>query len=347
MGCGASTQPTDDAPAEDGAPKSPEASSSAGVVKVKAKGAVALVNPSAPIKILHYNIYIGQACDADNGADLAKLENLKKWLAEQDADIVGLCECNGWEHWDVDTIKNALGYPHGSFQKASKDTRAHVMVLSKQPIEVINHDAITSGVYFHALLHVKTYGINIMETHLCPRNAAGRLKEIVQCIKPAVEACADEPCLLMGDMNSIMPSSRNSYVEEELIAKMRVVRKGKLIPRHTVDGTDLQEGKKTLESPWAIDYRPLEEVSTWMDEVIPAMETYTYPSTFRDDQQEDPKLRIDGVFVNKALAGKYDAGKVSIINTDPKNPDCEKGTTCFSVEKLSDHYPCLVTLTPK
>jgi endonuclease/exonuclease/phosphatase family metal-dependent hydrolase len=312
---------------------------------VKAKPAVPPTS-SAPIKILHYNIYIGQSCDAANGADLAKLENLKKWLKEQDADIVGLCECNGWECWDVDTIKNALGYPHAAFQQASKTTRAHVMILSKQPIEVVNHNDVTEGVYFHALLHVKTYGINILETHLCPRNAAGRLNEI-QVVKPIVEAASDECVLFMGDMNSIMPSSQCSYDEKELIAKMRVVRKGKLIPRHCVDGTDLEEGKKTLEDEWAIDYRPLEEVSKWMDEVVPALETFTYPSTFREDQQEDPKLRIDGIFVNKFLAGKYDAGKVSVINTDPNNPDCEKADTCFSVEKLSDHYPCLVTLKPK
>jgi endonuclease/exonuclease/phosphatase family metal-dependent hydrolase len=315
-------------------------------VKVKAKAPV-VPTSSNPIKILHYNIYIGQACDADNGADIAKLANLKLWLAEQDADIVGLCECNGWENFQLDQIKEALGYPHAAFQKASKDTRAHVMVLSKQPIEVVNHDDTTVGVYFHALLHVKTFGINIMETHMSPRTAAMRLEEVMKCVKPAVEAVAGEPCLLMGDMNSIMPSSKTSYDHDELIAKMRVVRKGKLIPRHTVDGTDLTEGKKTLEDPWEIDYRPLEEVSKFMDEVIPAMETFTYPSTFREDQQEDPKLRIDGVFVNKTLADKYDAGKVSVINTDPENPDCEKASTCFSVEKLSDHYPCLVTLNPK
>jgi len=346
MGCGASSQPESGAAGESHPPSSPPASSSAGVVKVKAKAPV-VPTSSNPIKILHYNIYIGQSCDADNGADIAKLVNLKLWLAEQDADIVGLCECNGWQNFQLDQIKEALGYPHAAFQKASKDTRAHVMVLSKQPIEVVNHDDTTVGVYFHALLHVKTFGINIIETHLSPRTAAMRLEEVMKCVKPAVEAVAGEPCLLMGDMNSIMPSSKTSYDHDELIAKMRVVRDGKLIPRHTVDGTDLADGKKTLEDPWEIDYRPLEEVSKFMDEVIPAMETFTYPSTFREDQQEDPKLRIDGVFVNKTLAGKYDAGQVSVINTDPKNPDVEKASTCFSVEKLSDHYPCLVTLKPK
>ena len=172
------------------------------------------------LKVLHYNIYVGQGCDEENGGpELKKLENLAAWLKEQDADVVGLCECNGWQGWDVDTIKNALGYPHAAMGMASKPTRAHVMILSKSPMEVIEHPDLRQ-VYHHAFLHVKTAGVHFMETHLCPRHAEGRLKEINKFL-PYIIDLESEPVLLMGDMNSIMPSSRHTYDEKELIATMR------------------------------------------------------------------------------------------------------------------------------
>ena len=108
-----------------------------------------------------------------------------------------------------------------------------------------------------------------------------------------------------------------------------MVRKGKLIPRHCLNGTELGETKK-LEDEWEIDYRPLEEISKHMQEVVPEEEMATYPTSYRPDQQEDPGLRIDGVFVNKTLAGSF-RPKLHIIHSD-------------AVEKLSDHYPLYIMM---
>eukprot|EP00658_Telonema_sp_P-2_P002249 TRINITY_DN10859_c0_g1_i10.p2 TRINITY_DN10859_c0_g1~~TRINITY_DN10859_c0_g1_i10.p2 ORF type:complete len:316 (+),score=101.63 TRINITY_DN10859_c0_g1_i10:162-1109(+) len=288
-------------------------------------------NGGKAIKVLHYNIYVGQGCDAEHGgADLSKLSKLAEFLRQQDADVVGLCECNGWQDWDETSIKNALGYPHAVFRHASKTTRAHVMILSKHPIQEMKHPEL-QDVFFHALLHIKTCGVHVIETHLSPRNSDSRLKEI-NAFMGIVEEHAAEPFLLMGDMNSIMPSSRDSYDEAEIITSMRAARGGKPIGRHCRDGPLLDSGDKKLDDDWEIDYRPLEVVSQHMMEVCPTKEMFTYPTTYRDDQQQDPKLRIDGVFANKALLDGHKA-VLDIMH----NPECED---------MSDHYPCMVTLTP-
>ena len=77
----------------------------------------------------------------------------------------------------------------------------------------------------------------------------------------------------------------------------------------------------------------LQELTKHLDEVLPTQEVYSYPSTFREDQQQDPKLRIDGVFVNAALQAQWQP-TLSILH----DPMCEE---------LSDHYPCVVELDRK
>ena len=101
---------------------------------------------------MHYNIYVGQGCDKNPALD--KLDKLAGWLKEQDADILALCECNGWQGWNEDIFEDKLGYPYSMFQDAFRVTRAHVMFLSKYPIELIPHREL-HDTFFHALLHVK------------------------------------------------------------------------------------------------------------------------------------------------------------------------------------------------
>lgn len=74
-------------------------------------------------------------------------------------------------------------------------------------------------------------------------------------------------------------------------------------------------------------------VSKDLKEVQPKVEKKTYPTSYREDQQEDPGLRIDGVFVNEKLGELYEA-------------ECEVVDTSVC-ETLSDHYPCLVNLKVK
>lgn len=282
---------------------------------------------------MHYNIYVGQDCF--QGADLKKLEKLAAWLKVQDADVVGLCECNGWQDWSVDVIKEALGYPHAAFENASKPKNAHVMVLSKTPMEVIEHPEVRA-VYYHAFLHVKTAGVHVMETHLNPYHAKGRLVEI-NAFLPIIDAIKDEPVILMGDMNSIMPSSKGkNYDEKELLTLMRNTREGKLVSRHCIDGHELEgygdkTGTRQLSDDWQFDYRPLELVGSHLHELVPVEEMATYPTSFREDQKDDPSLRIDGVFVNEPFGKKYPSATLNIIHND-------------EVENLSDHYPCYITM---
>ena len=77
----------------------------------------------------------------------------------------------------------------------------------------------------------------------------------------------------------------------------------------------------------------LQELSKHLDEVMPKEEVFSYPSTFREDQQQDPKLRIDGVFVNAALQSQWQP-TLTILH----DPMCEE---------LSDHYPCMIELDRK
>ena len=67
--------------------------------------------------------------------------------------------------------------------------------------------------------------MNFVETHLSPRNPVQRMAEI-KAFTPIIDNLVNEPVLMMGDMNCIMPSSKNSYDETELIAQMRGAQMG-------------------------------------------------------------------------------------------------------------------------
>eukprot|EP00656_Telonema_subtile_P020653 TRINITY_DN21734_c0_g1_i1.p1 TRINITY_DN21734_c0_g1~~TRINITY_DN21734_c0_g1_i1.p1 ORF type:complete len:309 (-),score=77.08 TRINITY_DN21734_c0_g1_i1:369-1295(-) len=279
-------------------------------------------------KVIHYNIYIGQGCDKEPSLD--KLQDLGKWLRRHDADVVGLAECNGWHTFKILDICAALGYPYAAFKQApgADGTKGrgtgNLMVLSKTPVEVVAHED-APDVFHHAMLHVKTAGMHVIETHMSPRNSAQRREEICV-ILSAIDAVGEEPLLLMADCNNMLPSSAAGVDEAALVQKMRVVREGKLIKRYCQGGELLGEGLRPVEwAHWAIDYCPIQMLCTRVQELLPEDPVFTYPSSKREDQHEDPEMRIDAMFANPSFCTQYESSIRAL--KEPEN------------ETLSDHYP--------
>jgi endonuclease/exonuclease/phosphatase family metal-dependent hydrolase len=112
---------------------------------------------------------------------------------------------------------------------------------------------------------------------------------------------------------------------------MGQVRGGKLVKRHMVDG--------------ALNYNPIKLLlDAGLTEIYPTTcdtlniangltYEFTYPTKLRPDQSDDPKLRIDLIFANKALLDLY------TITTQVRRGEVE--------DTLSDHYPILTTITAR
>merc|ERR1719253_750832 len=91
---------------------------------------------------------------------------------------------------DQTQVALALGYPHSQFFLApgsrpqaagaasgAKKGTGNIMILSKNPLELIEHPE-AAAVFYHGLLHVRTAeGVHVLETHMSPQTAAGRIQE--------------------------------------------------------------------------------------------------------------------------------------------------------------------------
>jgi endonuclease/exonuclease/phosphatase family metal-dependent hydrolase len=105
-------------------------------------------------------------------------------------------------------------------------------------------------------------------------------------------------------------------------------RGAKLVRRHMKEGNPAN----------GLDYEPIQTLlDAGLEDVYPEHEEgklpWTYPTRLREDQEDDPRLRIDYVLVNGA---------------------CRAQMACAShvltggvLDTLSDHFPVIVDLLPK
>lgn len=76
-----------------------------------------------------------------------------------------------------------------------------VGITSNEPITVVKKQVED---FWHGMLHVKTYGLDIIVTHLSPHDWKFRLKE-AQMLTKYIQDNQLDNCMVMGDFNAYSP----------------------------------------------------------------------------------------------------------------------------------------------
>ena len=175
------------------------------------------------IRVISYNIL--NALGDKNGRE----KMLISWLKENNPEVSAFQElpnisqeqflnyAKQWGH-NYAVILNEHGCPLG--------------ITSKSPIEV--KGKITKE-FWHSLLHVKTYGMDFLVTHLNPASWEGRLKE-AHFISNYLEKNKIDSLVIMGDLNTHSPIDAD-YLENNsfLLPMTRGGKESKNFPNGNFD----------------------------------------------------------------------------------------------------------------
>ena len=154
------------------------------------------------VRIISYNIFNG----FDWGKDTDRQERFVNWIRQQDPEILALQELCGFTQERLSALAKQWGHPYALIVK---ENGYPVGITSKKPIDVKQKMLEHCG---HGLLHVKTYGLDVLVTHLNPGNTNQRRLE-AETITAYIKEHALDTCLLMGDMNAHSPFD-GDYMEE-------------------------------------------------------------------------------------------------------------------------------------
>lgn len=144
------------------------------------------------IRVMTYNVLDGLKEDPD------RQNRLCEWIAEQDPEIVALQELCRFSENDLKRLAARWGHRHVAILK---EEGYPVGLTSKRPIKVVRR--VTDG-FTHGMLHIRTYGMDLIVTHLSPCGIEQRQKE-AEYISDYILSNNLDRCLLMGDMNAVSP----------------------------------------------------------------------------------------------------------------------------------------------
>ena len=146
------------------------------------------------VRIMSYNILNGFGW----GEDLEREDRFVEWIKLQDPEILGLQELCSFDLPKLKKLAARYGHPYAEIVIADGYP---VGVTSKKPIVLKHKIEKDCG---HGLVHVQTYGFDILVTHLNPANTLKRQKE-AEMISRYIQENQLDNCMLMGDMNSHSP----------------------------------------------------------------------------------------------------------------------------------------------
>ncbi len=264
------------------------------------------------VRIISYNIFNG----FDWGEDQDRKDRFVKWINEKDPDIIALQELCGFTQESLTSIAQEWGHPYAVILK---EDGYPVGITSKKPITLKNKILENCG---HGLLHVETYGYDILTTHLNPGNTRKRNQE-AQLITKYIIDNKLEDCLLMGDMNAHSPADAD-YLENnstELLMKYG-----------GISSTNLLDGQFDYSVISHFLSIPLIDIGR---KYIPESERTTFPTPIlmylsrHKEVRRKIEERIDFILTTPSIA--QDVVDAFIWN---------KGATDY----LSDHYPIGVDL---
>lgn len=266
------------------------------------------------LKVISFNIWDGFENDG------VRKTRFIHWMNEQKPEIVALEELVGFTEKDLSELAAAYGHPYVAIVK---EEGYPVGVTSRKPISVVKKQV--DG-FWHGMLHVQTYGLNIIVTHLSPFEWNYRLKE-ANFIVQYIQDYTLNDCLVMGDFNAYSP------FDAEEVETHSELRKNKL----EWDKKHPEYGNMRGEQ---FDYSVLSRFLSigLTDPVrmfVPASQRISFPSAFLYGWQwGDARLkmlgeRLDYILVSPDLVSK-----------------CRMATVHNSrqLEGISDHYPVSVDL---
>ena len=268
-----------------------------------------------PFKLISYNIWNGLS----EGPDCRS--NFLRWINEQKPDVVALEELVGFTEKKLAELAAEYGHPYVAIVK---EKGYPVGITSKQPIEIVSKNV--EG-YWHGMLHVKTYNLDLIVTHLSPFEWEYRLKEAQQ-ITQYIAQHQLENYMLMGDLNAYSPHDAD------------------ILESHTTLMKNMKNWDKTNKNNYhnmrgeRFDYSVLSEFfSIGMRDAIqmfvPAEKRMSYPAAFLNKLKwGDPTLKMRGERLD------------FILVSDTLIPYCENAFVHNGEENegISDHYPVSVIM---
>lgn len=274
----------------------------------RAQTAAGQENP-ANFRIISYNIWNGFE------KDTARRAKFVAWVKEQDPDVLALTELVGFTEKDLAELAATYGHPYVSIVK---EGGYPVGISSKKPLEVVTKQA--EG-FWHGFLHVRTYGLDVIVTHLSPFEWKFRLKE-AQALTAYVRENRLDSCLLMGDLNAYSPFDADEVEKRALLYE-------------TMRKWDAGQKEYRNMRGDRYDYSVLSEfLSAGLADVcrmyVPAPKRISFPAAFLMGwEHTDPRLaqkgeRLDYILVSPALVP-------ACVNAYIYNGEENEG--------ISDHYP--------
>ena len=269
------------------------------------------------LKVISYNIWNGFEKDA------ARKARFIDWMNEQKPQIVALEELVGFTEKDLSELAASYGHPYVAIVK---EEGYPVGLTSRQPIQVIKKQV--EG-FWHGMLHARTYGLDIIVTHLSPFEWDYRLKEATAITQYIRENGLNE-CLVMGDFNAYSPFDAD---EVEMHTDLR----------KNMQGWDKKHPEYGNMRGEQFDYSVLSQFLSigFADPVkmfVPASKRMSYPAaTLYEWQWGDPRLkmlgeRLDYILVSPSLAPRC-------VHASVHNGK--------DLEGISDHYPVSLIFEPQ
>lgn len=159
------------------------------------------------MRLLEHNILVGGGSDD-------RFRRWCAWIACQDADVVCLCECNGWLDGRLDEARRLTGLPYGLVLRDGPSSYPPG-VLARRPIERVAE--LRAG-FAHGALHVRIESLDTLVSHLSPADEQSRITEAGELLNHLQGI--DCPALLVGDLNSHSSSDADHYRRMELPFEM-------------------------------------------------------------------------------------------------------------------------------
>lgn len=144
------------------------------------------------LRVISYNIWNGFEHDASRRA------NFIDWIKGQQPDILAITELVGFTEKNLGQLASEYGH---KYYAIVKEEGYPVGITSNEPITVVKKQVED---FWHGMLHVKTYGLDIIVTHLSPHDWKFRLKE-AQMLTKYIQDNQLDNCMVMGDFNAYSP----------------------------------------------------------------------------------------------------------------------------------------------
>ncbi len=252
------------------------------------------------IKVVSYNIWNGFTESED------KRELFVEYMKGLSPDVVGYQELCGFTQEKLSALAKEIGHDYAIIHK---ENGYPVGISSNQPIELIEKRM--EG-YGHGMLHAKTYGLDMIVTHLNPHSVLIRRKEARNITNYLAQKNISTKVIVMGDLNDHSPSDADQLQLQELTN-----------PEQTRGGVSDDNTEYSVISTF-ISY-PLMDIC--QKYVAPQLrETFPTLVFFKTDKERKTRYpnRMDFILVSLDLEAQIvDA---AILN---------RGQTDY----ISDHYP--------